>query len=97
MEGNWVAECTLCNFSERHVEQDDALKSATRHAMKEHTEEQASLGINKWITHVQNRATDALGAPVPKPPDVVQPSPELTIVPTIDEARALAAPKPEGE
>ena len=97
MLGNWVAECTLCKFAERHVEQDDALKAATLHAMKEHTEEQAVLASGKWITHVQNRAADALGFEVPKPPEVVQPFPQ----PITDVAPVLPPANPgtksEGE
>lgn len=96
MEGNWVAECTLCSWAGRHVVQDEALRTATLHAMKEHTEEQASLGNGKWITHVQQRATDAIGSAPPKPPELIQPSPELKVVDTLDDARALSEPKPEG-
>jgi len=78
MVGNWVAECTLCKFMERHVEQDDALKSATLHSVKSHPDEHASLTSGRWITHVQNRAADALGYEVPKPAQDVPPSPQLT-------------------
>ena len=96
MEGNWVAECTLCKWTDRYVEQDDALKAATKHAYREHPDEQAGLQSGKWITHVQQRATDAIGDAPPKPADVVQPSPDLKIVETLDDARAISEPKPEG-
>lgn len=97
MVANWVAECTLCKWADRYVEQDDALKAATLHAMKEHTEEQAALASGKWITHVQNRAADALGYEVPKPPQDVQPSPQpITVVaPVLPPANPET--KPEGE
>lgn len=96
MEGNWVAECTLCKWAERHVEQDDALKAATLHAMKEHTEQQAALASGKWITHVQNRAADALGYEVPKPPQAVQPSPQLITDGANTEESATSEQKSEG-
>jgi hypothetical protein len=64
--------------------------------MKEHTEEQAALASGKWITHVQNRAADALGYEVPTPPQVVEPFPQ----PITDVAQVLppatAETKPEG-
>lgn len=96
MEGNWVAECTLCKWTERHVEQDDALKAATRHSIKEHPEEHAALRTGEWITHVQNRAADAFGYEVPKPPEVIPPSPELKTVSTLDEAKTLNSAPSEG-
>ena len=86
MEGNWVAECTLCKWTERHVEQDDALKAATSHSIKQHPDEHAALSSGKWITHVQNRAADALGYEVPKPSEPVQPSQALPAAPTQDDA-----------
>ncbi len=89
MQGNWVAECTLCKWTERHLEQDDALKAATRHSVKEHPEEHATLSSGKWITHVQNRAADAIGYEIPKPPEVLQPSLELPAVPTQDDAEKV--------
>ncbi len=96
MVGNWVSECTLCKWAERHVEQDDALKAATMHSIKSHPEEHASLTSGKWITHVQNRAADALGHEVPKPPEAVQPSQSLTSDDPLVLPAATSEPNPEG-
>lgn len=96
MVGNWVAECTLCKFMERHVEQDDALKVATMHSVKSHPDEHASLTSGRWITHVQNRAADALGYEVPKPAEVLQPSPVLTAEAPAAEPQSETQTKPEG-
>lgn len=97
MDGNWVAECTLCKWMERHDEQDDALKAASIHAMKEHTEQQATLAYGKWITHVQNRAADTFGFQVPAPPEVLPPSPEFQSANSVEDARASLEQKPAGE
>lgn len=96
MQGNWVAECTLCKFMERHVEQDDALKAATMHSVKSHPEQHASLSSGRWITHVQNRAADALGYEVPKPTEDLQPSPILTAETSAAESQEKQESSSEG-
>jgi hypothetical protein len=97
MEANWVAECRLCEWRERHVVQDDALKAATSHSIKSHTDEHAALKTGEWITHVQNRADDAIGVPQFKPGPSPEILPPLTLHDPVEEASAAKTSEPEGE
>lgn len=96
MEGNWVAECTLCPWQQRYVEQDDALKAATTHSIKVHTDEHSVLASGKWITHVQQRAVDAVGTERRALPEVVQTEPIVTQPEPVVEPQAQPDVKPEG-
>jgi len=97
MEGNWVAECRLCDWRERRVDQDDALKAATFHSIKSHTDEHAAMKTGEWITHVQNRADDAIGVPEFKPGPPQEIIPPLTLHDPVEESAAAKPDESKGE